>query len=105
MAFIRRNLVPINPATRQPAGIGEGAAFGAPCLWVYRTEDAAATVDTAGYFTPANDVLRVADVILRITVNSGGTPTAAGFHIVNQIAGNGAVDVTDALALVTTDTD
>ena len=61
-------------------------------LWHYSTADAAAAVDTSGYFNGASDMLRVGDMILANT-GTGGTP-AAGVLVV---AGNsaGVVDSTN----------
>lgn len=76
-------------------------------LWVYRTADAAATVDTAAYFTgDALNMMKVGDLVIRITYTDG-TFTAVstvGFHIVNQNDGS-AIDIADALAVTVTDTD
>jgi hypothetical protein len=109
MPFNIRNLVPCGGNSRRAAaGTGEatsGIGNGAMMLWLYRTEDATATVDTAGYFNGARDQLRAGDVILRCTVNSTGVPQTAGFHLVNDVPATGNVDVADALALTVTDTD
>lgn len=75
--------------------------------WHYITADTPATVDSAGYFNAAKDELNVGDVVLVVQVNSVSAPTtvsAAGHHIVNANDGT-TVDVTDATALSTTDTD
>lgn len=77
-----------------------------PNLWLYKTTDAAAAVDSAGYF-PVGYGIKLGDVIMRVTVDSLTAPTAAsaaGFHIVNSVSAT-AIDVADALALTTTDTD
>lgn len=73
----------------------------------YLTEDAPATVDTAGYFNGASGQLNVGDVILVEQVDDDGAPgsvTALGHHVVTSNAG-GVVDVSDAAAIATTDTD
>lgn len=68
-------------------------------LWHYATAtDAAAAVDTTGYFNDAVDMLRVGDIIIANV--SGG----AGFFLVN--ANNGVtVDAADMTAIGTVDTD
>jgi hypothetical protein len=109
MPFNIRNLVPIGGQSRNaPAGTGEatgGVGNGAFTFWLYRTEDAANTVDAAGYFNGARGLLTPNDVILRMTVNATGVVQTAGFHIVNDVpALPGNIDVTDPLALVVTDT-
>lgn len=75
-------------------------------LWLYKTADAAATVDTAAYFNSAAKVMNVGDVILRITYSDGtfAAVSTVGFHYVNANDGT-TVDVTDTLALTATDTD
>lgn len=76
--------------------------------WSYYTLDAAATVDTSGYFNSAADLLKVGDVINRVTwataIGTGGTISTYGSHIVVSIA-SGVVDVADATAGTVTDTD
>jgi hypothetical protein len=76
--------------------------------WSYWTLDAAATVDTAGYFNAAAGLLQVGDIIDRVTwstaIGTGGTISTYGPHIVNSIA-SGVVDVSDATAGTVTDTD
>lgn len=78
-------------------------------LWRYDTLDAAATLDSAAYFT-GNAVikLRVGDVIQRVTwataIGTGGTISTYGWHIVNANDGT-TVDVTDSTVGLVTDTD
>ena len=74
-----------------------------PQIWSYTTEDAAATVDSAGYFSSMYNSLEIGDVIYRVTTSSGALSTA-GFHVVKDKA-SGAIDVVDATALTVTDTD
>lgn len=82
-----------------------------PNLLVYKTEDAAATVDTAAYFNDDGSCLKINDVILRATVTNIDTASeaasTAGFHLVNSVTrGNpDVIDVADALAITVTDTD
>lgn len=71
-------------------------------LWHYTTADAAAAVDTAGYFNPAVDMLRAGDIIIA-NVATGGTPQA-GLFFVSQAA-SGVVDVNDMTQLGATDSD
>lgn len=75
-------------------------------LWLYKTDDAAADVDTAGYFNNAANVMNVGDVILRQTFTSTAFTaiSTVGFHFVNANSG-GVVDVADTLAVTATDTD
>lgn len=79
----------------------------APTLWAYATSDALTAVDAAGYFNGAAAKLQVGDWIF---VSSSST---WGIHIVNansrDLTANppvsGVVDVTNALAAGTIDSD
>ncbi|MCK5777842.1 MAG: hypothetical protein KAH11_03560 [Rhodospirillales bacterium] len=71
-------------------------------LWHYTTVDTAATVDTAGYFNDAADMLRVGDMLFA-NVDTDGTP-AGGIFYVNANA-SGTVDVADMTQIGGTDTD
>lgn len=85
-------------------------AGNAPQIWSYMTTDAAATVDTSGYFdngtttnTGIRSLMQVGDLIYRVTLSSGSFSTA-GLHVVTSNA-SGVIDVTDAVALGATDSD
>jgi hypothetical protein len=70
-------------------------------LWVYRSTDAAATVDTANYFTNGGDLgIRVGDLIY--VSNTTGNITT--IHQVSA-TGNGTTDVNDLTTITQTDTD
>ena len=71
-------------------------------LWHYATTDAAADVDTAGYFNTAADMVRVGDMLLA-NVDTDGTPQS-GIFLVNANA-SGTVDVADMTQLGAADTD
>jgi hypothetical protein len=71
-------------------------------LWHYSTTDAAATVDSAGYFNNAADMLRVGDILIA-NVETGGT-LKAGLFLVSANA-NGAVDVNDMTQISAANTD
>lgn len=65
-------------------------------LWHYTTADAAAEVDTQGYFDAAADMLRAGDMVMaNVAV---GTAPAAGIFLVNA-SGPGVVDVSDLTAV------
>ena len=70
-------------------------------LWLYRSADAIATVNSSGYFTgDAVNMLGVRDVILVIDT---ATPTT---NWVNVFSNDGTtVDVSDGTAIVETDGD
>jgi hypothetical protein len=75
-------------------------------LWHYQTADAAAGVDSAGYFNGAAQMLRVGDIIERTTFDDGtfAAVSTYGRHIV--LSNNGTtVDVSDTTAGTVTDTD
>jgi len=71
-------------------------------LWHYATVDAAASVDTAGYFNNAAHMLRVGDMIMA-NVDTDGTP-GAGLFLVSANTG-GTVDVNDLTTVGGSDTD
>jgi len=96
MAFTKANLWPVNGA--------DGNTF-----WYYKTADAPATVDTAGYFTnEAVGMLRVADLLFVVQVDDPAAPasvTDVSLHAV--LSNDGAtVDLSDdLLAATVADTD
>ena len=87
----------------QPIG-GQSKAGNAPQVWSYTTTDAAATVDTSGYFNSVASLLKVGDIIFRVTTSSGAVSTA-GQHVVMSVSAAGVVDVADTTALTVTNTD
>jgi len=92
-----------NSTNFQPIG-GQAKAGNAPQMWSYTTTDAAATVDTSGYFNSVAGLLKVGDLIYRVTTSAGAVSTA-GQHVVLTISAAGVVDVADANALAVTNTD
>lgn len=92
-----------NVTNFQPIG-GQSKAGNAPQMWSYTTTDSAATVDTSGYFNSVASLLKVGDMIYRVTTSSGAVSTA-GQHVVMTISAAGVVDVSDATALTVTNTD
>jgi len=89
-------------ASFQPIG-GQARRGSAPQMFSYKTEDTAATVDTADYFLAVIKLLEVGDIIARVTTSSGALSTA-GLHVVKDKSAT-SIDTTDALALTVTDTD
>ena len=71
-------------------------------LWYYSTADTIATVNTAGYFNDAANMLNVNDVILAIT-STGGTPVVSHTYV-NANDGS-TVDVVNGVAITATDSD
>lgn len=86
----------------QPLG-GQAKAGNAPQMWSYTTTDAAGDVDASGYFNAVASIVKVGDVILRITTSSGAVSTA-GWHVVMTNTGT-VVNVSDTTALTVTNTD
>ena len=82
----------------------QSKAGNAPQLWTYTTTDSAATVDTSGYFNSIASILKVGDIIFRVTTSSGSVSTA-GMHVVMSVSAAGVVDVADTTALTVTNTD
>lgn len=69
-------------------------------LWHYTSADAIATVNTAGYFNDASEMMAVRDVIIVVDSN---TPTTSLVSVLSNAAG--VVDVSDGLAITETDSD
>ena len=69
-------------------------------LWMYTTADAIATVNSAGYFNGAANMLAVRDLVIVCDTNA---PTT---NFVNVLSNTGTVvDVSDGTAVVETDGD
>ncbi len=69
-------------------------------LWFYSTTDAIATVNTAGYFNDAANMLAVRDVIIVADTN---TPTTSFVSVLSNTGS--VVDVSDGTAIAETDSD
>lgn len=78
--------------------VGPGGS--GPRLWIYSSTDAIATVNTAGYFNNASDILEVRDIIICVDTN---TPTTYIVNVLSNAAG--VVDVSDGLQIPETDSD
>jgi hypothetical protein len=104
MPFIRRNFGPIGgQATR---GSGPETSPGAPQRWSYRTQDAHATVDTAGYFNEVFDLLEIGDIIDVVVVNGSGALQTYGPHcVITKNPATRVVDVTNVTVGTVTNTD
>jgi accessory colonization factor AcfC len=83
------------------SGLGMLATSGGWTLWVYKTTDAIATVNTAAYFTgDAVNMLSVRDMIIVVDTNA---PTTS---FVTVLSNDGTtVDVSDGTAVAETDSD
>ena len=102
MAFQLRNFAPLGNPSKGISSIAAGAlGQGAPRHFSYVTEDAHATVDTAGYFNGSvaygrgvdsvYNMLSPGDIIWVVVV-AAGAPSTYGPHIVTDKA-SGTVDV------------
>tara|TARA_B100000767_G_scaffold130138_1_gene123611 strand:+ start:408 stop:617 length:210 start_codon:yes stop_codon:yes gene_type:complete len=69
-------------------------------MWSYTSADAIATVNSAGYFNAASQLLAVGDVVF---VYDNNTPTMS----IVMVASNASnvVDITDGTAVAMTDSD
>jgi hypothetical protein len=71
-------------------------------MWHYRTGDAAAEVDNAGYFNAASRMLRVGDFVM-LNAGVGGVPSNGVVVVVANA--NGSVDVANVTSFGTVNTD
>ena len=69
-------------------------------LWFYSTTDTIATVNTAGYFNSAANMLSIRDVIIVADTN---TPTTNLFSVLSNTGT--VVDISDGTAIAETDGD
>jgi len=74
----------------------------APSVYAYKTTDAVADVNTAGYFNSLSDTLAVGDLVYCVT-STGSTAVASLNYVLSNASG--VVDVNDGTVLVNTDTD
>lgn len=76
-------------------------AGNAPSMYLYKTSDTQATVNTAGYFNDLSSVLSVGDIIFVYSTDSSGS------LVVTYVNSNssGVVDVTDGTTIGATDSD
>jgi hypothetical protein len=81
--------------------IGQSKRGNAPGLFLYKTADTQATVNTAGYFNSIASLLTVGDIIF---VYDSTTPSLV-LTYVNAVSGAGVVDIADGTTVSATDTD
>ena len=76
-------------------------AGNAPSMYLYKTSDTQATVNTSGYFNDLSSVLSVGDIIFVYSTDSTGS------LVVTYVNSNssGVVDVTDGTTIGATDSD
>lgn len=73
-----------------------------PAIHTYMTPDTIADINTVGYFNAVSSEVRVGDFIMAQTSTGG---TMAGVTLSINANSGGVVDVTDGLAVGTTDSD
>ena len=99
MAYVQANFGPVGGTSRRG---------NVPVIWAYKTDDAHAVVDGAGYFNDLSAKLSVGDVIwVTVVTNLGASNEAAatyGHHLVLTNAA-GVVDCTNVTVGLMTDTD
>jgi hypothetical protein len=89
MSFSAKSLA---RAQQVPVGSTAGAAQAKLCSrFLYATDDAAATVETAGYFNGARALLTPGDLIFACMANSG-TPVLKGY-VVLTVPASGNVTI------------
>ena len=84
------------------ATIAASKAGNAPAMYAYKTTDALADVNTAGYFNDLSSILSVGDLIYCVT-STGTTAVATLVYVLSNASG--VVDVTDGTTLANTDGD
>jgi hypothetical protein len=82
--------------------VAASKAGNSPAIYAYKTADAIADVNTAGYFNTLANVLSVGDLIYCVT-STGTTAVATLVYVVSNASG--VVDVTDGTTLANTDGD
>lgn len=81
---------------------GAAKRGGAPAMYAYKTADAIADVNTAGYFNDLSDTLEVGDLIYCVT-STGSTAVCTLTQVLSNASG--VVDVADGTTLAATDGD
>lgn len=89
--------------TNPPALVTQPLGGGAGKVWLYRSTDDAATVDTANYFTNGGDLgLAVGDIMY--VIDTDASPVIVTLHQVSA-TGNGTTDVNNLTTITQTDSD
>ena len=74
----------------------------AGALWLHRTADTAADVNTTGYFNERSKEMKVGDWVLSMS-STGGTPVATVTYVSSNTGG--VVDIVNGTAISATDSD
>lgn len=104
--------MPFTANTIYPVGGNPAAgSSGAPTIWAYRTNDAIATVDGAGYFdngtttnTGMRTQMRVGDFIF-VHALAGTSTRTFGVLVVNSVTAAGVIDTSNVTAFGAIDSD
>jgi hypothetical protein len=81
--------------------VSTSKAGNAPSMYIYKTADTQATVNTAGYFNSVYQLLNVGDILF---VYDTTTPSLV-LTYVNAVSAAGVVDIADGTTVSATDTD
>ena len=92
-------------STSSPPELVSSGIAGTGQIWNYETTDAAAVVDTDGYFTNGQLLgMKVGDLV--IVRDTDASPTTTTIHTVLSLSSSDdSVDLSDAAATAGTDTD
>ena len=72
-------------------------------MWIYRSTDAAATVDAANYITNGGSLgMSIGDIV--IVIDTDASPVIATMHQVSA-TGDGTTDLNDLTTITQTDSD
>lgn len=86
-----------------PALVQQPLTGGAGKFWVYKSTDAAATVDAANYITNGGSLgMAVGDLVL--VIDTDASPVIATWHQVSA-TGDGTTDLNDLTTITQTDSD
>ena len=100
MAYTPRTLKPVG----YPGLSADGRDTNISLLWTYKTSDAIATVNTAGYFADAKNRRLIAGDHIQVTVMSGATVSAVYKATVMSVTA-GAANISDGVSETLTDSD
>lgn len=91
-------------STSNPPQLASTGIAGTGNIWVYKSTDAAATVDADGYITDAKALgMKVGDLV--IVHDTDATPYTTSLHSVSEINADGSANLTNAGATQGTDGD
>ena len=86
-----------------PKLLSQGISGGAGKIWLYRSTDAAATVDAANYITNGGSLgMSVGDLVF--VIDTDASPVITTLHQVSA-TGDGTTDLNDLTTVTQTDSD